>query len=270
MLAAIIFAGGYQVWRKVRDRVLASAEYTIGPQQLEITPLPPWIQTTDLRAEVFRVLSHGQSVSILDDDLVERAAKVFSRHPWIVKVLHVSKEYPAKLKVDLLYRKPVCMVEISGGYLLPVDKQGVLLPTVDFTSVEAAKYPRLVGVDSVPRSRLGERWLDSRVLGGAEIAKLLLPYWTDLGLLQIEPVAPSDPAHRATNNSADSPRLGEYQFVILTRQKRMKIIWGASPASNAPGEPSAKEKLNKLRQFAAEHGKLDYPQSPDQLDLRKP
>ena len=71
---------------------------------------------------------------------------------------------PAGVKVDLLYRKPVCVAETPLAPLpLPVDAESVLLPGDDFSPLELTKYPRLVGVDRTPAGlAVGRRWSDAR------------------------------------------------------------------------------------------------------------
>ncbi len=132
---------------------MSSPDYFLGPQQIEITPPPPWIVRSDLTAEVYRDLGRQGPLRIMDENLTERVAVAFSGHPWVAKVRQVRKYFPAKVKVDLIYRRPVCMVEIPGG-LMPVDVQATLLPKDDFSPVEAARYPRLAGVDRGQMGRL--------------------------------------------------------------------------------------------------------------------
>lgn len=109
LLVALLAGGWCLVWPKVRGHALRSGEYVIGPQQVEITPPPKWIHS-DVRSEVFHNTSLEGSLSILDDDLVERIGNAFSLHPWVARVQRVTKHYPARVKVELLYRRPVCMV----------------------------------------------------------------------------------------------------------------------------------------------------------------
>ena len=97
-------------------------------------------------------------LSILDEQLAERLAKAFSFHPWVAEVREVRKSIPARVTIDLVYRRPVCMVELpdrSGLYA--VDAQAFLLPSRDFLDEpqKAAQYPRLAGITSVNIGRVG-------------------------------------------------------------------------------------------------------------------
>jgi hypothetical protein len=268
VLTGIFIACAYAAWHKIGSRVLASPEYFIGPRKIEITPPPPWLHRTDLAAEVYRDLTQHGPASIMDDDLIERVTAALLRQPWVAKVRNVAKQYPAKIKVDLVYRRPVCMVKL-GDQLLPVDAEAVLLPADDFSPVEKAKYPRLLDVDRGPMGGAGRRWGDSRVAGGAEIAAALLPIWEKLNLQSIVPHLPPETATPGRPPSGAARRGGEYYFDIIAGGG-MRILWGRSPAFDISGEPTAQEKVKKLEQFFTEHGSLDYPQAPRELDLKKP
>jgi hypothetical protein len=267
ILIGIFIVCAYFAWQRISPKVLASPEYVLGPRQLEITPLPSWIHR-DLQMEIYRDLGREGSLSIMDEGLIDRVSAAFSRHPWIAKVQQVVKQYPAKVKVDLVYRRPVCMVEVEAG-LMPVDAEATLLPTTDFSPIEAAKYPRLAGVDRGPLGAVGGRWGDSRVVGGAEIAEALLPLWEKLNLQSIAPVPLPEMAAGGGVAAANARRVGEYQFIIVSRGGR-RILWGHSPAGNSSGEPTLRQKVKKLEQYAAEHGSLDDPQDQKEIDLRQP
>ena len=145
----------------------------------------------------------------MDDDLTERVTAAFLRQPWVAKVRNVAKQYPAKVKVDLTYRRPVCMVKL-GDQLFPIDAEAVFLPPEDFSPVEKAKYPRLEGVDRGPMGGVGRRWGDSRVAGGAEIAAALLPIWEKLNLQSIVPHLPPQTATGAGLRPGTVSRTGDY------------------------------------------------------------
>ena len=134
-------------WRTPRYRVTAD--------DVEITPLPPWIHS-DVRGEAIRGITLRGSMSVMDDKLTQRIADAFGLHPWVAKVVGVRKFHPSRVKVDLEYRRPVLMVEVpvpGGVGLLPVDVQGAWLPSGDFSPIEANGYPRLAGITSSPVGR---------------------------------------------------------------------------------------------------------------------
>lgn len=267
VLLGVFIACTYAAWQKIGPRVLASPEYFIGPRQIEITPPPPWLHRTDLTAEVYRDLTQHGQVSIMDEGLTERVTAALLRQPWVAKVRNVAKQYPAKVKVELIYRQPVCMVKL-GDQLLPVDAEAVLLPPDDFSPVERAKYPRLEGVDRGPMGGVGRHWGDSRVAGGAEIAAALLPIWEKFNLQSIVPHLPPQTETNAGQPLGTVSRAEVYYFDIIS-VSGMRILWGLSPASDITGEPTPLEKVKKLERFYAEHGSLNYPQAPREIDLRQ-
>jgi hypothetical protein len=265
-------SGISKAWREFKDRILA--EHRIGPEQVQITPQPPWIPNSDVRAEVFRNPTLDASLSLTDDDLAERIANAFARHPWVAKVPKVTKKH-GTVEVELVYRKPACMVEVPGGYQ-PVDTDGVLLPSADFTSQETRQYPRLLHVDRGPTMAAGYRWGDTRVVGGAEIAAALADVWEPMRLQYIEPWAayppPASPAPVRVDAVAMPTQLAgqavEPVFTLVT-QGKTRIAWGYAPGANVAGEMPIAEKVARLKRYFNAHETLDGPQGkPQELDVR--
>jgi hypothetical protein len=270
VVMGVLCGGGYLAWVKLKPRILNSPEYRVGPEQIEITPLPPWIHT-DIRAEVLRGPMLDSSLSLMDDDLTERLAKAFAQHPWVAQVESVTKQFPALVKVSLGYRKPVCMIEVPGG-LLPVNEEGVMLPSGrdDFSPLEAGRYPRFVRIEQLPAVATGGRWGDPRVVGAAEIAAALGLAWDRMKLDHIETL-PVDPAVATVGDS--SRRAREPLFAIFTRgdstRGKSQIVWGYAPGANMLGEVPAAEKVARLEKYLADNDSLDGLQGKRQeLDVR--
>ncbi len=252
VMIAVFLGGWFVVWRRVGEKVLSSDGYWVTQSNVEITPPPNWVHT-DIRAEVFRDASLDGPLSLMDDELSQRIANAFSLHAWVAKVRRVSKHYPARVIVDLVYRRPVCMVQVAGG-LLPVDEEGVLLPSADFSPIEASRYPRLV-VDTVPLGPAGTRWGDVRVVDGAEIAKVFGKAWHRLELQRIVPTNTSRTGH------------GEQYSYDLFTHKGTRIIWGRSPAAALPGDPPPEQKVARLIEHAKRNGSLDSRGNRQLLDV---
>jgi hypothetical protein len=274
VLAGAILAVRY-FWQKFK--LQHPEAYALSPENLDLSPPPPsWIPPqTDLREEVFRELVRDRRPSRLDDDLRERLATAFQRQPWIAGVQHVQSLASGRVKIEVTYRQPVLMVETAGAPF--VDAQGIVLPPVGLTSVEKAKYPRLMGGEIRPPPLAGQLWMDGRVRGGAEIATALLPLWETYHLRQIVPVgerlsASNERAYSPGSSPTPPPDSGEYSFMIFTRGQSgvKRILWGDAPAKpGAPG-PRPAQKVEKLRALAAEFGGLDNSNAPEEIDLRKP
>lgn len=257
LVIAGIFGGAWRwAWLRVGPRELASKSYFLSPENVEITPRPKWI-SRDIRPQVFSDPSLEGPLSITDDHLLPRIRAAFALHPWVARVGVVRKYHPARVTVELVYRRPVCMVDV-GGDLVPVDVEGMVLPSEDFSPVEPSRYPRLVGAENAPARRVGVAWADDRVLGGAEIAGELIDVWEKLGLNRIEAVQPPATGIR------DAPT-----FNLLTRNET-RIIWGHAPTSELAGGIPAKEKIARLERYFAEHGTLDGQPRSVILDLTRP
>ena len=252
LLAMGLFS--YAVWCWVRDTVLASPEYWLTPASVEITAVPAWIRS-DVRAEVLRDGNLNPPLSIMDDNLTRRVHDAFSLHPWVGKVRQVRKFYPARVEVDLVYRKPVAMVVVQDG-LRPVDIEGVHLPTGDFCPLDADRYPRLTGITSTPVGPVGTPWGDPRVVGGAQIAAAFGPDWQELKL-----------DHIAATNLAEPGHPNDCLFEILT-PNGTRILWGRAPVSDAAGEVPAADKVLRLKHYLAENGFLEGRSGSQELDVR--
>ncbi len=248
---------GRMVWLHVREHVAARDDYRLTAADISITAPPPWIHA-NVKAEAIHDGLSEAPLSILDDGLVERIHSVFSLHPWVAKVQRVTKSHPAHVEVEIVYRRPVAMVEVPGGWY-PVDAEGVLLPIDDFSPADARSYPLLSGVESSPIGGAGVKWGDAVVFGGAKVAESLRPLWSEFALRKIrwaKPAAGSDPSAPA-------------MFELLTVGGNV-ILWGAAPGTETSGEPTAQQKIVRLKAYVASHGSLDDPRGGSRdLDLRR-
>jgi hypothetical protein len=248
-LAVVVVAGfsggAWAVWRHVEKHVVGSSDYLVSVEHVTITPQPDWVRS-DVRAEALRTASSpDHPLSSLDDGLSQRIAMAFMLHPWVSKAT-VTKRAGARVQVDLVYRQPVCMVEVLSGSaveLLPVDGFGIWLPGEDFSQKQKESYPCLAGIERRPIQPVGHAWGDPRVVEGAAIAKALLPVWSRLKLYRIQ-----------TPAGATSPSGPAYE---LYTRAGTRIVWGFPPGSQTLGEPTPEEKVARLLQYATAHGSLD-------------
>lgn len=248
----VVLAAGscYLAWQEVSGRVLAESQYVLESEQIDVSPpLPAWIHS-DIRNDVVRQAGMDGPLSLVDPQLTVRMADAFASHPWVARVERVSKHYPASLLVVVSYRQPVAMVEVDGGVGgLPVDGQGVLLPTRDFSADDAQRYPRIGEIHAKPAGPVGSAWGDPRVVGAAQVASVLMDDWKKLGLFRIVP-----------GEKRPGRRGAEYTYLLVTNSGT-KIHWGRSPATQVPGEVPAAEKISQLKRYAAQNrGSLDDPE----------
>lgn len=251
-IAAAVFLPG--VWRSLPDPG-ERREYRLRTDRMEIAP-PPRDVPPDIVRQVIRRANLPADVSLLDDDLTRRIAEAFSAHPWVAEVVSVQKSFPPRISVELKYRVPVAMVEVSGG-MYPVDANAVLLPPEDFSLADTRRYPVIRGIASRPAGPAGARWGDPVVSAAGKLAEKLKPVWRDLQLSAIRPFKSPSPA-----DAGDDP-----QFELTTRGGS-RILWGRAPGSDHPGELTAEQKIGRLKKYAADFGGFDRPHGPYEIDIR--
>ncbi|MFZ5831885.1 MAG: hypothetical protein ACOY3P_17500 [Planctomycetota bacterium] len=254
LTVAAVAGAWYFVWQEVRGHVLNGDDYLVTAENVSLTPTPRWIHA-DIRGEAFAAASADRPLSLMDPQLTERIAAVFSLHPWVAGVRSVRKVYPACVVVDVIYRMPVLAVAGSGG-LVPVDAQATVLPSGDFSPVELARFPQLVNVDSVPLGPAGERWGDARVAGAAEVVAALGSACREW---RIRSIIPSPAPER--------PGSDDYLFALRT-QGGTSILWGRAPNVGIAGELPASEKIGRLRKYFRTHGTLEGRDGPQSIDIR--
>lgn len=225
------------------DSIFDKSDYQITHEKIVLIPKQPeWIQR-DIPKEVF--LSSGLNGSILltDDTLIEQVRGAFSLSPWIKKIIRVTKEHPARVRIDVEYRRPVLMVDTSTG-LVPVDGEAVTLPAENFRPRDQLKYPRLLHVKTPPTGLAGDPWLDPRVVQAARIIGVLGDYITPWEITQI---APSPTPLEGTRD--------HYHFTLVTNSGT-EIPWGLAPTLEQPRERTALEKIEWLKNEVETHGGL--------------
>ncbi len=241
----------WTLWWGVHQQMRLAPRFRITPQSVLLEPPPPAWVPQNLTEEVLAQLQGEQPLSLLDEDLGRKFYELFSIHPWIARVERVVCEAGPRVRVQVRYRKPVLMVEVPGG-LLPVDEQGVLLPSEDFTPEQALRYPRLAAVGTQPSGPPGAPWGDARVHQAAQLASVLLDVWRPWGLDRLV-VRASD----ATN----SEKAQAIIFEIYTRHGS-RIVWGTVDSAD-----SLVRRRAVLEQLLRQLGTLDDPQRPRLIDL---
>ena len=246
----LLLLGARTAWKIWGGPILAEHNLQLSPEHLEITPPPSWIQT-DIKQQVVR---HGglRELPILDKQLTVQVARAFAAHSWVARVVRVHKRPPNQVFVELKYRQPVAMVEVQiddRPGLLPVDREGVLLPPQDFTPEQARGYLRISLENVQPAGPAGAVWEDLRVVEAARLAAVLQDHWRRLNLYQI------------TANSV-SKKSWVYETHV---RSGARIIWGSAPqmgdasTANDPQIAVVKKKLQMLEAHLQTHGPLDDP-----------
>jgi hypothetical protein len=259
VMLALLTVGPYVAWQRVGARVAAGEDYQLTAERVELIPAAEsvgWIRR-DVKTEALRDAGLDRAVSILDADLNERLAKAFRLHPWIGSVRKVAKRYPARVEVEVEYRRPAAVVVLGSEAWWPVDAAGVVLPKDDFSPYEARRYPHITEIAGGPYGPTGSPWGDARVHGAAKIAFALAGDWEKLGLARVAPLV--------VGTGFDG--VDDYEFALYTA-RGTRVLWGHGPDNSRPGEASIEEKLAQLAAFVAKHGSLDGADGARDVDLR--
>jgi len=253
-LVLVVALGGLvPTWRRWGAPAMQSAEYVVTPDKIEITPPPTWVHS-DVKQEVVRTAALTR-LDLRDAKLVEQVASAFALHPWVRKVARVEKRYPARLRVELAYRRPVAVVEVTAGGqagLLFIDEESVLLPSADFAPSQAKQYLRISASGETPAGAYGTAWGSQRIAGAARVAAAWGQRWQPLGLYRIAVVETA---------------AGGLEYQLRTPRDNC-IVWGAAPGSESAREPSPEQKVAALIQYVQDKGPLDREGAPALIDLR--
>ncbi|QEG35355.1 cell division protein FtsQ/DivIB [Bythopirellula goksoeyrii] len=249
--------GMTKVWQQVAPSIIHRPPYLLSAERITATPPPEWI-AADVCSEVVHNTGLNGRLSTLDDSFMSVVEDAFVLHPWIASVVKIRKLYPDGVHVEVTYRKPVAVVEMSspqGMLLVPVDQQAVHLPSKDVPELYKRYLPRIQNV--VERPPVGQRWDDLRVTGAADLAMRLSDVWEQLSLVDILP-------------STRPEILDEHRYYVYDLMTRggTRVVWGAAPAQAPPGEDDFTAKLERLRSCVADIGPLDSVHSPEVVDVR--
>ena len=259
VVAVLLIVGLVVGWNRWGPAVIAGDAYQLQTDCIELTPQPAWIQS-DVKREVM-VEGSLEGMPLLDRQLTVNVARAFELHSWVERVERVRKRPGPKVQVELIYRRPVAMVEVlteDQPGLLPVDRFGVVLPPADFSAEQARDYLRVVVDYHQPNGPLGTSWGDDRVEGAAMASMLNEIKWQDAGLYRV--VAISQPSNPTRSN---------FRYDLVTRNQQ-RIRWGRAPGSELQDEPGAADKITRLLEYVRQDGGLKGDQDSRVIDLRQP
>ncbi len=254
LLVGLVALPPYLVQRL--PRLASRPEYRLATKQIRIVPAPESPVPANLLEQVCEQAKLPRELSLLDDKLAPELARAFARHPWIAKVVSVRKSHPAAVTIEVQYREPVGMVQVTGGRF-PIDATGVVLPPGDFTVGDLKRYPTIQGLTPSSSLRPGVAWKDPSLLAAARLAELLAPKWSELKLESI--IVPSRSA----------PAIDSSKIVLELRASGgSKIMWGRAPGTDHPGELTTVQKIGRLEKYLSEFGGFDRPNGPYEIDIR--
>ena len=231
------------------------SEYRLPASEISVVRMPHWVPH-DLVDQVVEANALPDELSLLDENLTQDIADSFALHPWVANVLSVRKTFPGRIDVELEFRKPVAMVQVSNG-MYPVDASGALLPPTDFSVADTGKFLVIQNVKSTPQGPAGTNWGDVGVVGAARLADVLFAHWKQYGLAAI--VVP--------RQSAADAKPDDFIYELLTTGGS-RIVWGRIPDSDYPGELSAEQKIGRLKKYLDDFDSFDHPHGPYEIDIR--
>jgi hypothetical protein len=251
-----LIAGVIALWPYAAQRLPSLGnrpEYRIAFSQIQVIPAPEYPIPPNLLDIVAEQSGMPHELSLLSETLTRDVADAFRRNPWVAKVVRVRKSFPATVTVELEYRRAVMMAQVPGGRI-PVDLDGVILPTSDFAASDVVGFPLIRNIESKPKLRPGETWDDPCVIAGARLANVLGEQWKSLKL-------------EAIQIAARSPDPNEI-ILELVGQGGSRILWGRAPGSNHPGELEATQKVRRIEKYLADYGDYTKPSGPYEIDIR--
>ena len=240
ILVLAIFAGlGILGWYFAKDRIRSQQKYRLIADNI-IVPMPPdWVP--DKFVEEVLQNSDLNKTYLLDNTLPKKLAEAFAAHPWVERVDHVVLRYPSGADVQLSYRVPVALVEIPQRGMLPVDRNGILLPPdylSDTLSDRWSKHLVIQGVQSMPLGSAGTPWGDPMVQAAAQLAAALSDVAEPLKLTRIIPKTETIP-------------VGTRIVCQLRTVGGMEIHWGTFVADDPKIEAKKKKLWDLHDQFHA-------------------
>jgi hypothetical protein len=250
-LLAVITVG-----KLTRQSIQNWDRYTLAFTEIDCTP-PPTQERAEFLGEVQQLAGLPERLSVLDPDLASRLAEALACHPYVEKVEQVVILPSRAVRVQLAYRVPV--LEVMLPEPVPkelshpetgtepswwVDGRGVILPR------KTAREPLpLLFATTKPAGSVGQVWGDTVVEGAARTAAYLRPYQDRLHLRVFE-----------TSSG----------ILVLCTLAGTRVLWGQAPGGEAAGEVPAAQKLERLLQYCATHGGLDWPAGRYEHEVRLP
>lgn len=161
---AAVVAGIIYLGNLARDHLREHEQYQIRFADIECQP-PPGMKPGEFLDEVQYLSSMPAQLNLLEQQLPEKLAKAFGRHPWVEEVLKVQILPPAQIHVQLTYRRPALAIRWDEQ-MRAVDGNGILLPP----NASTEGLPVYSGKATPPKGPAGTAWGDAKVLAEARKA----------------------------------------------------------------------------------------------------
>jgi len=260
-LVLAVFAGiGTLGWYFVKDKIRIKQEYRLSADKVVVSPPPDWIPDPFVE-DVLRSSGLNQTGSLLDKALPQKLAEAFAAYPWIERVEQVVLRYPSGANVELVYRTPVALVQVPQRGVMPVDRNGIVLPPQYLSEANSdwkSKHWIVHGIQSLPLGSFGTPWGDPLVHTAAQLAAAL----TD----DPDNTAESVKLTRSIIATTETIPGGTRIVCRLKTAAGMEIHWGTVVSDDPKFESKKKKLWNLYEQF----GSLDnVPAHFRPIDLSK-
>ncbi len=244
---SVLLVAGYLGWRYYGATWLDRSFYGLQADNIHVTPPPAWLKTPFVE-EVYQG-GELSKLSLLDSQTAAVIAHAFDKHPWVRKTHRVQPMAGQQVLVDIEYRHPVAMVycEVKKGSMrdgstskdcfLPLDKDGVLLPTKDFTSNDVPNfihiYPPAPGILVGDELKVGAPLGDNRIEEAVRLCYLLERFRESLKIDRVYVYA--------------APIVSKSKWILEIETKGgPRVNWGHAPGLESLGEPTTETKLKQL------------------------
>ncbi len=260
---------GYFGWTYYAAEHLDRALYSLRYENLAITPQPPWIKSNI--AEAVYESCKLDRVILLEPRATATIAQAFETNKWVKATSRVSKAVGGKVRVELIYRRPVAMIycesevrelpsdapRIKKGFF-PIDEDGTMLPTEDFGEKDPWNYFMIFAEDARPGGEIGMPYGDVRITEAIELCGVLEPHRVSFDLQFI-----------TVNHDGLGAGPSPWILTIATRDRSREIIWGHAPGITDSGELPTEEKLNRMLAWLKENATPGASAEVKTIDLRQ-
>ena len=256
---AVLVLGGYLAWHRWGAQHVAAGIGGVRADAIQVSDPPKYVRS-DVIGSVYNDTAMG-GLSLMDRTATSKIAAAFSMHPWVRDVLSVRKLPGGIVDVRLDYRMPVAMARVfkpqyasNEKYYLPIDGEGVLLPSEEFARSETRDFIHIEisGADS--NNRPGTKFGDRRVEAAAALAEILVRFREQAEIRSIQVVG--------------DPRFNDVPQLEIETSDGGHFQWGNPPGMEAPGEATAEMKIQTLLKADASET-LDLRMARPRTDSRR-
>ena len=246
----------YVAWQQYGRYRVAAKFQSLDRASLDVTPPPPHVRS-DVVANVYADTGL-EKISVLDPDAAAKIATAFALHPWVDQVSGVRKMPGGGVKVYIDYRHVAAMVRVfkpnSGrqAFFFPVDREGRLLPTEDFSSVQTGDYVHIDMPGAYSTAAVGARFGDVRVEAAAALAGLIANDFRAMRIEAIEAAVAAGPDGRPIPGIGADSTGDRLPQLMLRMTDGRRLHWGSPPGREVRGEADASAKLQYLQQAGIE------------------